>query len=67
MGYNADLYENYSTASSSPHGLAGVSVMIQTGQLSNLELRRITDAAMNIKYGGQILKAFYIANSRLYI
>jgi hypothetical protein len=52
MGYNADLYENYSTASSSPHGLAGVSVMIQTGQLSNLELRRITDAAMSIKYGG---------------
>ena len=52
MGYNADLYENYSIASSSPHGLVAVSVMLQIGQLSNTELRRITEAALNIKFGG---------------
>ena len=54
MGYNADLYENYSIASSSPHGLVAVSVMLQIGQLSNTELRRITEAALNIKFGGTI-------------
>jgi len=28
-------------------------VMLQIGQLSNPELRRITEAAMSIKFGGE--------------
>ena len=52
MGYNADLYENYTVALSSPHGVIVVAVMLQIGQLSNPELRRMTDAAVNIKFGG---------------
>jgi len=52
FGYNGDLYDNFTVASNSPHGLVAISVMIQTGQLSNTELRKITEAANNIKFGG---------------
>ena len=52
MGFNADLYDNYSTAALHPNGLVGVSVLIQIGQLSNIELRKITDAAASVQYRG---------------
>jgi len=52
FGFNGDLYDNFTIASNSPHGLVAISVMIQTGQLSNVELRKITESANNIKFGG---------------
>ena len=66
MGYNADLYDNYTVALTSPHGIIVVSVMLQIGQLSNPELRRITDAAVNIKYGGLMTKRTII-NLKLFL
>ena len=52
LGYNADLYDNYTTASRHPNGLVGVVVLIQVGTYSNSELRKITDAAMSVQYRG---------------
>ena len=52
LGYNADLYDNYTTASRHPNGLVGVAVLIQVGTYSNSELRKITDAAMSVQYRG---------------
>ena len=43
FGYNADLYENSSIAASSPGGIVCVSVLIAVGELSNVELRKITN------------------------
>ena len=55
MGYNADLYDNETTASKSPHGLTAISVLLQVGDMSNVEMRKITKAARNIRYGGRIV------------
>ena len=54
LGYNADLYDNETTASKSPHGLTAISVLLQVGDMSNVEMRKITKAARNIRYGGRI-------------
>ena len=43
FGYNADLYENFSVAASSPGGIVCVSILVAVGELSNVELRRITN------------------------
>jgi carbonic anhydrase len=56
LGYNADLHDNYSIASVHPNGLVSVSILIQLGQLSNAELRKITDLAADVQYGGQHTK-----------
>ena len=53
LGYNADLYDNYTTASWHPNGLVGLSVLVQIGQMSNIELRKITDAAASVPYRGK--------------
>ena len=55
LGYNADLYDNETTASKSPHGLTAISVLLQVGDMSNVEMRKITKAARNIRYGGRIV------------
>jgi hypothetical protein len=36
IGYNADLYDNYTVALTSPHGIVMVAVMLQIGQVSFL-------------------------------
>ncbi|KAF8791585.1 hypothetical protein HNY73_006427 [Argiope bruennichi] len=43
-GYNSDLYQNISEAIAlqKNQGLVGISVLLQTGDLSNSELRIIT-------------------------
>ena len=53
LGYNADLYDNYTSASWHPNGLVGLSVLVQIGQMSNIELRKITDAAASVPYRGK--------------
>ena len=52
LGFNADLYDNYTSASRHPNGLVGVSILIQVGTMSNSELRKITDAAISVQYRG---------------
>ena len=59
LGYNSDLYDNETTASKLPHGLTAISVLLQVGDMSNVEMRKITKAARNIRYGGR-LKMFNI-------
>jgi len=56
LGYNADLYDNYTSASWHPNGLVGLSVLVQIGQMSNIELRKITDAAASVPYRGDVKK-----------
>ena len=53
MGYNADLYDNETAASKLPHELTAISVLLQVGDMSNVEMRKITKAARNIRYGGK--------------
>lgn len=45
LAFNADLYDNYSMASTHPNGLVALSILLQISQTSNPELRRMTDAA----------------------
>ena len=48
------MYDNETTASKLPHGLTAISVLLQVGDMSNVEMRKITKAARNIRYGGRI-------------
>ena len=57
LGYNFDLYENETVASANPQGLVGVAILLQMGDISNTELRKISRASTKVKYGGnRILK-----------
>ena len=47
------MYDNETTASKLPHGLTAISVLLQVGDMSNVEMRKITKAARNIRYGGK--------------
>ncbi|TRY73896.1 hypothetical protein TCAL_07770, partial [Tigriopus californicus] len=53
LGYNADLYENLSLAVQHPNGLVGISILMEIGDLSNPEIRRMTNRLPNIQFGGQ--------------
>ncbi|KHJ82878.1 carbonate dehydratase, eukaryotic-type [Oesophagostomum dentatum] len=59
LAYNTDLYRNFSAASSSPHGIAGVSVLVDFGSETNPELLKLTIATASILYkvvkSGQII------------
>ena len=54
------MYDNETNASKLPHGLTAVSILLQVGDISNVEMRKVTKAARNIRYGGKysILKLF---------
>ena len=52
LGYNFDLYENETVASANPQGLVGVAILLQMGDISNTELRKISRASTKVKYGG---------------
>ena len=59
------MYDNETTASKLPHGLTAISVLLQVGDMSNVEMRKITKAARNIRYGGKkIYIDFYLENQR---
>ncbi|KAK0418366.1 hypothetical protein QR680_013523 [Steinernema hermaphroditum] len=52
VAINTDLYANYSAASRAPHGLAGISVMVELGRQTNEELLKITMATASATFKG---------------
>ncbi|XP_075157984.1 carbonic anhydrase-related protein B [Haematobia irritans] len=52
FGYNSQLYNNFSDALNRAQGIVGVSILLQLGDLSNPELRMLTDQLDRIRYGG---------------
>ncbi|GBL72059.1 hypothetical protein AVEN_115075-2 [Araneus ventricosus] len=54
-GYNSDLYQNISEAIAlqKNQGLVGISILLQTGDLSNSELRIITSQLHKIVHRGE--------------
>uniref|UniRef100_A0A1I7Y0N2 Alpha-carbonic anhydrase domain-containing protein n=1 Tax=Steinernema glaseri TaxID=37863 RepID=A0A1I7Y0N2_9BILA len=52
VAINTDLYANYSAASKAPHGLAGISVMVELGARTNEELLKVTVATASIPFKG---------------
>ncbi|XP_070502301.1 carbonic anhydrase-related protein 10 [Chironomus tepperi] len=52
FGYNSQLYTNYSDAVYRAQGIVAVSVLLQLGDLSNPELRMLTDQLDKIRFGG---------------
>jgi hypothetical protein len=52
FGYNSQLYANFSDAMFRAQGVVGVAVLLQLGDLSNPELRMLTDQLEKIRFGG---------------
>ncbi|GMR39914.1 hypothetical protein PMAYCL1PPCAC_10109, partial [Pristionchus mayeri] len=53
LAYNADLYENFSMASHSPNGIAGIAVLVEIGPETNEELLKLTVATASIQTKGK--------------
>jgi len=53
FGFNSQLYSNYSEAINRAQGIVAISVLLQLGDLSNPELRILTDNLDKIRYGGE--------------
>ncbi|CAO4364946.1 unnamed protein product [Caenorhabditis nigoni] len=53
LAYNSALYPNFSVAMTSPRGLLAVSVIVDIGKTTAVELRRLTVASQSITYKGQ--------------
>lgn len=53
IGFNSYLYSNMSEALHKAQGIVGVALLLQLGDLSNPELRILTDQLARIKYRGQ--------------
>ncbi|VVC45843.1 Hypothetical protein CINCED_3A004362, partial [Cinara cedri] len=51
--FNSQLFTNYSEAMQRSHGIVVISLLVQLGDLSNPELRILTDHLDRIKYSGQ--------------
>ncbi|XP_026468372.1 carbonic anhydrase-related protein 10-like isoform X2 [Ctenocephalides felis] len=51
-GYNSQLYTNFTEALSRAQGIVGVSLLLQLGDLSNPELRILTEQLDKIQFGG---------------
>ncbi|CAL1284931.1 unnamed protein product [Larinioides sclopetarius] len=62
-GYNSDLYQNISEAIAlqKNQGLVGISILLQTGDLSNSELRIITSQLHKIVHRGQEAQLKYLS------
>ncbi|GBP81646.1 Putative carbonic anhydrase-like protein 1 [Eumeta japonica] len=52
FGFNSQLYSNFSEALHKAQGVVSISLLLQLGDLSNPELRILTEELENIKYGG---------------
>lgn len=52
FGYNSQLYSNFSEALYRAQGIVGLAVLLQLGDLSNPELRMLTDQLDKIRFGG---------------
>ncbi|XP_068907436.1 carbonic anhydrase-related protein 10 isoform X2 [Tenebrio molitor] len=52
FGFNSQLYTNFSEALHKAQGIVVISLLLQMGDLSNPELRILTDQLEKIRYGG---------------
>ena len=52
IGFNVDLYSNFSMAAQEPNGLVTLAVVMEIGDLSNQALRRVTNKLPDIQYRG---------------
>ncbi|KAH0999827.1 hypothetical protein HUJ04_013594 [Dendroctonus ponderosae] len=52
FGFNSQLYTNFSEALHKAQGIVVVSLLLQLGDLSNPELRILTDQLERIRHGG---------------
>ncbi|XP_034240166.1 carbonic anhydrase-related protein 10-like, partial [Thrips palmi] len=52
FGFNSDLYVNFSDATHKAQGLVALSVLLQVGDLSNPELRILTDQLDRVQFRG---------------
>lgn len=53
FGFNSQLYGNFTEALHRAQGIVGISLLLQLGDLSNPELRMLTDKLEKIRHGGQ--------------
>ncbi|XP_014257155.1 carbonic anhydrase-related protein 10-like isoform X2 [Cimex lectularius] len=53
FGFNSQLYSNFSEAVHKAQGIVAISVLLQLGDLSNPELRILTDNLDKIRYAGE--------------
>ncbi|KAB0798850.1 hypothetical protein PPYR_06730 [Photinus pyralis] len=53
FGFNSQLYSNFSEALHKAQGIVVISLLLQLGDLSNPELRILTDQLDKIRYGGE--------------
>lgn len=53
FGYNSDLYNNFTEAMYKAQGLVGIALLIQIGEMTNIELRLLTSQLQQILYKGQ--------------
>ncbi|XP_055298901.1 carbonic anhydrase-related protein 10 isoform X4 [Sitodiplosis mosellana] len=51
FGYNSQLYTNFTDSMNRAQGIIGISVLLQKGELSNAELRILTEELGRIRYG----------------
>uniref|UniRef100_A0A915NT84 Alpha-carbonic anhydrase domain-containing protein n=1 Tax=Meloidogyne floridensis TaxID=298350 RepID=A0A915NT84_9BILA len=65
LAYNSDLYENFTQAQSQPRGLLAVGIIVDIGDRTNVELKRLAKAAINIKYRNQVVQIKHFQPSAL--
>ncbi|CAK5090997.1 unnamed protein product [Meloidogyne enterolobii] len=65
LAYNSDLYENFTQAQSQPRGLLAVGIIVDIGDKTNVELKRLAKAAINIKYRNQVVQIKHFQPSAL--
>ncbi|KAF7636349.1 Alpha-carbonic anhydrase domain-containing protein [Meloidogyne graminicola] len=74
LAFNSDLYENFTQAQSQPKGLLAVGLIVDIGERTNSELKRLAKATINIKYRSSLTYpgcfetvTWVIFNSPIYI
>jgi carbonic anhydrase len=50
LAYNSDLYENFTQAMTESKGLLGIAIIVDIGEISNVELRKLTVASQSVTY-----------------
>uniref|UniRef100_A0A915MZN1 Alpha-carbonic anhydrase domain-containing protein n=1 Tax=Meloidogyne javanica TaxID=6303 RepID=A0A915MZN1_MELJA len=65
LAYNSDLYENFTQAQSQPRGLLALGIIVDIGDRTNVELKRLAKAAINIKYRNQVVQIKHFQPSAL--
>uniref|UniRef100_A0A1I8BT82 Alpha-carbonic anhydrase domain-containing protein n=1 Tax=Meloidogyne hapla TaxID=6305 RepID=A0A1I8BT82_MELHA len=65
LAFNSDLYENFTQAQSQPRGLLAVGIIVDIGDRTNTELKRLAKAAINIRYRNQVTQIKHFQPSAL--